>query len=102
MKIFCIYILTNKKRGSLYIGVTSDLINRINNHKRGLFEGFSKKYKTNKLVYYETTNDVYGAINREKQLKNWHRKWKINLIEKNNPEWKDLYYDLVDPETSSG
>jgi len=89
-KIFYVYILSNKKRGTLYIGVTSNLLNRISQHKSKSIEGFTNKYNTKKLVYYEFFEDSYSAISREKQLKNWHRDWKINLIEKENPDWNDL------------
>jgi len=84
------YIITNKKNGVLYIGVTSNLSKRIYEHKNGLMDGFSKKYNLMKLVYYEICDDIKNAIQREKQLKNWHRDWKINLIEKENPNWDDL------------
>lgn len=84
------YIITNKKNGVLYIGVTSNLSKRIYEHKNGLMDGFSKKYNLKKLVYYEICDDITNAIQREKQLKNWHRDWKINLIEKENPNWDDL------------
>ncbi len=93
-KSYYVYILASKRNGTLYIGVTSDLKKRIWEHKNNLVEGFTKKYKVNLLVYYESTNDVRSAITREKQLKKWNRKWKIGLIEKNNPQWKDLYCDL--------
>ncbi|OGM91909.1 hypothetical protein A2755_00920 [Candidatus Wolfebacteria bacterium RIFCSPHIGHO2_01_FULL_48_22] len=91
VKIFYVYILASKRNGTLYIGVTSDLKKRIHQHKQGLIEGFTKKYKVHALVYYEQTSDAYAAIQREKQLKNWRREWKINLIERDNPEWDDLY-----------
>jgi len=91
---YYVYILTNKKNKVLYIGVTNDLERRMYEHKNKLVEGFSQKYKLNKLVYYEVTNDVNSAISREKQLKNWHREWKINLINQFNPEWKDLCEEL--------
>jgi putative endonuclease len=78
----------------LYIGVTGSLPKRIWEHKNKLVEGFTKKYNTDKLVYFEQTENVISAIAREKQLKNWHRQWKINLINKINPEWKDLSNDL--------
>ncbi len=93
-KSYYVYILASKRNGTLYIGVTSDLKKRIWEHKNNLVEGFTKKYKVHLLVYYESTNDVRSAITREKQLKKWNRKWKIGLIEKNNPQWKDLYCDL--------
>ena len=91
---YYLYILTNKSNNVLYIGVTNDLIRRIFEHKNKLVEGFTKKYNLRKLVYYEATNDIEGAINREKQLKNWHRDWKINLIDQFNPDWKDLSDDF--------
>lgn len=87
--------MTNKKNGTLYIGVTNNLIKRIYEHKNDLIAGFTRKYKVHKLVYYESHNDIYQAITREKQMKKWKREWKINLIEKFNPNWKDLYYDLI-------
>jgi len=92
---YFVYILTNKRNGTLYIGVTDDLIERVYEHKNNLIDGFTKKYNVHILVYYEITNNVDSAINREKQLKKWNRKWKLELIEKENPEWKDLYYDLI-------
>jgi len=95
MKLYYLYILASMKNGTLYVGVTNNLLRRIYEHKNDLVDGFTKKYKIHKLVYYEEINDAYAAIQREKQMKKWKRQWKINLIEKNNPEWKDLYYDLV-------
>ena len=86
-----VYILANQKNGTLYIGVTSDLIRRIWEHKQKLAPGFTAKYGVTKLVYYEEHNEIYEAIKREKALKRWLRKWKLALIEKNNPEWNDLY-----------
>ena len=94
MKSYCVYILASKRNGTLYIGVTSDLKKRIYEHKNDLAEGFTKKYKVHSLVYYEQTNDVMTALEREKKLKKWRRKWKLWLIEENNPTWKDLYNDL--------
>ncbi|KKQ56140.1 MAG: Excinuclease ABC C subunit domain protein [Parcubacteria group bacterium GW2011_GWA2_38_13] len=91
---YFIYILTNKNNNVLYIGVTNDLSRRITQHKNKVVGGFTKKYNTDKLVYYEITNDIETALNREKQLKNWHRQWKIDLIEKENKEWKDLSENL--------
>ena len=92
---YYIYILASKRNGTLYIGVTSDLVKRAYEHKNNIIDGFSKKYNIHKLVYYETTNDIESAIRREKQLKKWNRKWKLEIIEKNNPEWKDLYFELI-------
>ena len=91
---YYIYILANKRNGTLYIGVTSNLVKRVYEHKKNLVDGFTKKYNIHKLAYYEITSDIESSIRREKQLKKWNRKWKMNLIEKSNPEWIDLYYGL--------
>jgi len=100
---YFVYILSNKYNNVMYIGVTNDLERRMYEHKNKLVDGFSKKYNLTKLVYYEISQDVESAIAREKQLKNWHREWKVNLIKHTNPEWKDLSQLIVgDPETSSG
>jgi len=90
MKIYYVYILTSNRNGTLYIGVTNNLERRISEHQQGIADGFTKKYHVHHLVYYETTNDVNAALQREKQLKKWNRKWKLKLIEKENPDWKDL------------
>ena len=90
MKSYYVYILTNKKDGVLYIGVTNNLERRIYEHKNKKIKGFTEKYNLNNLVFYEENNDIAFAIQREKKLKKWNRKWKINLIEKNNPNWNDL------------
>lgn len=87
---YYIYIISNYGRTVFYIGVTNNLIRRMYEHKNGLIEGFSKKYKLKYLVYFEQADDVNSAIAREKQLKNWHRQWKINLIKQINPNMKDL------------
>jgi putative endonuclease len=89
-KQYYVYILTNKSNKVLYIGVTNDLERRICEHRNEMVDGFTKKYNLNKLVYFETTTDVRSALEKEKQLKNWHRSWKINLINEFNSEWKDL------------
>lgn len=94
MNQYFIYILSSKRNGTLYIGVTNNLIRRIKEHKDDSIEGFTKKYNVHMLVYYEQTEDVQSAIEREKRLKKWNRKWKLDLIEKNNPEWEDLFYRL--------
>jgi len=93
-KYYYVYILASKKNGTLYIGVTNDLRKRVYEHKNKLADGFTKKYNVCNLVYYEATDDICGAIEREKQLKKWNRKWKLELIEKENPSWEDLYYEL--------
>ena len=91
MKSYYVYILANKRNGTLYIGVTHDLNKRVYEHKNNFTEGFTNKYQVHRLVYYETTSENTSALQREKQLKKWKRAWKIELIEKNNPQWKDLY-----------
>lgn len=93
-KQYYVYILASKKNGTLYTGVTNNLLKRVFEHKHNLVEGFTKKYNVHRLVYYETTEDINTAIHREKCIKRWKRAWKIELIEKNNPEWKDLYDEL--------
>ena len=95
LRIYFVYILASKRNGTLYIGVTNDLIRRVLQHKQGLIEGFTKRYKVVRLVFYESTENIESAIIREKQLKNWHRQWKINLIQSINPEWRDLYGDII-------
>ena len=92
-KIYAVYIMTNYSETSLYIGVTSNLQKRVWEHKNKITEGFTKKYNIDKLVYYEITDSIEFAINREKQLKRWHRQWKINLIKQMNPDFKDLSLD---------
>lgn len=89
-----VYIMGNN-RPTLYIGVTSNLIKRAYEHKQGLVKGFSKKYKLYKLLYYEVLDSIEKAIKREKQLKNWHRQWKLNLIKSKNPSFKDLYPEII-------
>ncbi len=96
MKSYYVYILASKRNGTIYIGVTSDLIKRIYEHKHGLVDGFTKKYHVHALVYFEETESVESAIIREKQLKKWNRKWKLELIEKENPNWTDLCHELLD------
>ncbi len=88
---FYVYIITNKPKGVLYIGMTNDLTRRVYEHKQKIIEGFGKRYNLNKLVYVEEHGAPLDAITREKQLKNWHRDWKIELIESINPQWNDLY-----------
>ena len=95
MKEYYVYIMANKTNSTLYIGVTNDIIRRVEEHKNGVVDGFSNKYNTHKLVYYEQTNDVDSAIAREKQLKGWIRAKKEKLIYAKNPEWKDLSEEFV-------
>lgn len=90
-----VYILASKYNGTLYIGVTSNLVQRIWQHKNDLVEGFSEKYGVHSLVYYELHGDMPTAIQREKQLKKWNRQWKIDLIEKMNPAWRDLWEKII-------
>ncbi len=96
MKSYFVYIITNYEKTTLYIGVTNDLIRRMYEHRHGLVRGFSKKYQLKYLVYFEETNDVMAAIQREKQLKKWGRTWKDELINEFNPEWKDLSEEWIE------
>ena len=91
MKQPAVYILASQRNGTLYIGVTSDLVQRAWHHKNDVFEGFTKQYGVHMLVWYELHEDMESAIIREKRLKKWNREWKLRLIEEMNPEWKDLY-----------
>jgi len=94
-KQFYIYILASKKNGTLYIGITSDLIRRIWEHKNNVVKGFTKKYSVHTLVYCEVHPTFETAVQREKNLKKWKRAWKIKLIEEKNSEWRDLYPDIL-------
>ena len=95
MKQPAVYILASQRNGTLYIGVTSDLIRRIHDHKSDVVAGFTKKYGVHRLVFFEEQGDAISAIQREKNLKHWIRSWKIELIEKTNPTWRDLYEDFL-------
>jgi putative endonuclease len=90
-----VYILASSKHGTIYIGVTADLIKRVYEHKNDLIDGFTKTHQVHRLVYYEIAEDIKEAIHRETCLKRWKRDWKIRLIEENNPDWSDLYPKLV-------
>ena len=90
-----VYILASKRNGTLYIGVTNNLPQRIWQHKENLVEGFTKRYHVHNLVYFEIHSTMPEAIKREKQMKAWKRQWKLNLIEKRNPAWRDLYSDII-------
>jgi len=92
---FYVYILASRKHGTIYIGVTNDLIRRVYEHKQKLVPGFTKDYDVHKLVYYEIFDDPESAIMREKRLKRWKRDWKIELVEGSNPNWDDLYSELT-------
>jgi putative endonuclease len=90
-----VYILASSRNGTLYVGVTTDLVKRVWKHKNKLAEGFTKKYSIDKLVYYELHQSITEAIRREKRLKSWKRQWKLSLIEEGNPNWRDLYEDFA-------
>ena len=93
-KQFYVYILASKRNGTLYTGVTSNLVQRVWQHKNNVIEGFTKKYNVKFLVYYEAHDNAENAITREKQIKKWRRNWKLRLIEESNPHWKDLYDNI--------
>ncbi len=95
MKQPAVYILASQPNGTLYIGVTSNLQQRVWQHKQGEVEGFTQRYHVHMLVHYELLPSMLEAIRREKQLKKWNREWKLNLIEKTNPTWKDLWDDVI-------
>jgi len=92
---YYVYIICNKRNGTLYTGVTSDLIKRVYEHKHKLVEGFTKQHAIDKLVWYEPHEDIHAAINREKLIKKWKREWKLELVDKSNPRWNDLYDNLT-------
>ena len=94
MNQYYVYILASQKNGTLYVGVTHDLKKRTYEHKNHLIDGFTNKYNVKFLIYFEIFNDINEAILREKRIKKWKRKWKLELIEKNNPQWKDLYEEI--------
>jgi putative endonuclease len=90
-----VYIMASRRNGTLYIGVTSDLVRRVYEHREGFVDGFSKRYGTNLLVHFETYDDITRAIQRERTMKHWSRAWKLELIESRNPDWDDLYGSLL-------
>jgi putative endonuclease len=92
---YFVYILASKRNGTLYVGVTNDLVRRVQEHRQGLVPGFTKRYGVKFLVYFETHNDINEAISREKRVKRWLRKWKLELIESQNPQWRDLWEELT-------
>jgi putative endonuclease len=97
VRSYWVYVLASKIGGTLYIGVTNDLVRRVYEHRMGLADGFTKRYRIHRLIYFEQHDDIEAAILREKQLKKWKRAWKIELIEKTNPNWVDLYYQIASP-----
>jgi putative endonuclease len=105
MRDYFVYLLASQPNGTLYVGVTNDLIRRMHEHREGLVEGFTKQYAIKLLVWFEFTPSIEAAIQREKQIKNWKREWKIALIAPENPQWRDLYPELLggmDPGSSPG
>jgi len=94
---YWVYILASRIGGTLYIGVTNNLVRRVYEHRNGLADGFTKKYQVHRLVYFEQYSDIEAAITREKRLKRWNRAWKIQLIEELNPNWDDLYPQIAMP-----
>ena len=95
MKQPAVYILASRRNGTLYIGVTSDLVQRVWQHRNNVVDGFTKRYGVHMLVWFELHEDMVSAITREKRLKKWNRAWKLRLIEEMNPEWKDLYESII-------
>ncbi len=94
MRQYFVYILASKRNGTLYIGVTNNLLERVHQHKTDVTDGFTRKYNVHNLVYFEAFNDIRAAITREKRMKKWNRQWKIESIEKSNPDWEDLFDKL--------
>jgi putative endonuclease len=90
-----VYMMASSRNGTLYVGVTSDLVKRVFQHKNDVADGFTKKYRVHDLVWFESTPSIEEAVRKEKQIKDWKRAWKIELIEKENPEWRDLYADIL-------
>ena len=95
MRSYYVYMLASGMRGTLYIGVTNDLLRRVHEHKTDAVDGFTKQYGVKQLVWFDATPDIETAIAQEKRMKRWRRQWKIELVEKANPDWRDLYDDLI-------
>jgi putative endonuclease len=93
--MYYVYIVASKRNGTLYVGVTDDLVRRVWQHKEGLIKGFTSRYRCKLLVWFDSTDDVASAIQREKQIKEWKRRWKLRIIEETNPDWDDLYDSIV-------
>jgi putative endonuclease len=94
--VYWVYILASGRNGTLYVGVTSDIVRRVQEHREGLVPGFTKRYRVKRLVYMELHHDINSAILREKRIKRWHRSWKLELIEAKNPQWRDLWPELTE------
>jgi putative endonuclease len=94
-RLFCVYIMASRRRGTVYIGVTSNLVKRVWEHRDGVVDGFTKEYGVKKLVWYEIHDNAESAITREKRLKEWRRAWKIDLIEEKKPYWRDLFKTII-------
>ena len=101
-KTFAVYIMASRRNGTLYVGMTSDLVKRVHEHREGTFDGFTKKYAVHNLVWYEVHDNAEAAITREKQMKAWKRIWKLRAIEEKNPDWIDLYPTLSGSQPSLG
>ncbi|MDV3253419.1 GIY-YIG nuclease family protein [Devosia sp. BK] len=99
--MYFVYIMANRKRGTLYTGVTNDLIRRVSEHREGLVPGFTKTHGCKVLVWFEVHEDIEVAITREKLIKKWRRDWKEELIEAQNPEWRDLWWEIIGPQASA-
>ena len=95
MKQYYVYMMASERNGTLYVGITSDLVKRVYQHRTKSVKGFTEKYDVEKLVYYEVYDDPENAIRREKRLKKWNRQWKVDLIGKSNPDWHDLYEEIT-------
>ena len=92
---YYVYIMASRRNGTLYVGITNDLIRRAHEHREGLVDGFTRKYGVKRLVHFEATENVAAAIQRERTMKHWKRAWKVSLIERDNPDWEDLYDTLA-------
>jgi putative endonuclease len=96
---YFVYIMTNRKHGTLYVGVTNELLRRIYEHREGLIAGFTREHGCKHLVWFEASSDVNAAVAHEKRLKRWRRHWKEELIERANPDWRDLWWDIIGPQS---
>jgi putative endonuclease len=94
---YFVYIVANRRRGTIYVGVTNDLVRRVHEHREGIYDSFTRKHGCKHLVWFDLTGDVNAAIAHEKRVKKWLRPWKDALIEKQNPDWRDLWWDIIGP-----